>query len=871
MRFTARSLPAPTVLLGTLAVVLAAACVLTAVPLTGQTRPGEDEKKKQEGGPARDSARESSPGGGRSDDPADTYEPASTAAAKGEAKAASPTPPVTARPLSAFEEQLKAYQDPLVKAPVLQFGYEIFDRPQLVLTDAPVGPDYVLGTGDSLVVSLWGNMIDQDHRATIDRDGEVRLPQIGLVSLKGLTLGNAEATLKQKFDQILKNYTLQLRLGRMRDMPVHVIGRVAAPGRIRVVAVATLFDALSAAGGITKEGTLRRVLLRRRGQAPRVIDLYAYLLEGDLSVDITLEANDAIVVPSVGARVAIVGRVLRAGIYELLGNEINFDALLDMAGGYARLADRASLQLETASSKGLSIRTVDLVLEGEPGVEGLERMRPNAVQLRDGEVALVRAASPRLENVVYVAGNVAQPGRYAHREGMRVADVVTEQSLMEAGFWLGRSRPESADANAPLPEPFLEYALIRRIQQPTQQETRIAFHLGKAILEKDPTENRLLQPQDTIVVFPRSAFETPETVFVSGAVQKPGELRYFPGMRVQDIIRSAGGLRLEAHLTGAMLTRVHPDQAGVRFERILVDVGKAVAGDPDSNIPIQPGDALAVRVVPEYHKPYRVEVAGEVRHPGTYTVIPGERLNDLLRRAGGFTKDAYLPAAQFYRESVRQLQQERINESLERLDLELKASTQRFTVEAAATGNEKADVAVAAEQARVEKLITTLRATPAKGRMVVRLNTPEMLQGTEDDLELADGDKLTIPRQPQEVTVIGAVFNQTSLVHSKGRTADDYLQDCGGPSSLADMSVAYIIRADGSADSARSARKGYRWDADRARYSRGNLLGSELYPGDTFVVPYDVKPQLSSLALTSTITQILFQTALATGVIVALL
>ncbi|MBI4584494.1 MAG: SLBB domain-containing protein, partial [Planctomycetes bacterium] len=548
---------------------------------------------------------------------------------------------------SAFEKQLLAYIDPKEDRPILQFGYEVFDRPQPALFDIPVGSDYVLGTDDTIVLSLWGS-IDLDYRVTIDREGQVRLPYVGPVPLKALTLARAEDVLKQKFDQQFKNYQLQLRLGRLRDMPVHVIGRAVLPGRVRVPSVATLFDALSAAGGVTKDGTLRKLVLRRLNENDRAIDLYRYLLEGDRAVDVGLKPNDVVVIPAVGPQVAIIGQVQRPGIYELDAAEINFDILLGMAGGYTRLADRKQAQVESAGPNGLSIRTVEL-----------DSTPPNRVRLQSGDVVVVRAASPKLENVVYLSGNVTAPGRYAYRPGMRVSDLVTEETLVEAGFWLKRQPPGQAAPDQNLPEPFLEYALIRRINPHTFQESRIAFHLGKAIFESDPAENHPLQPQDTVIVFPKSAFEAPQMVFITGAVNKPGLIPYQPGMTARDLIRMAGGLLQEAHLSSGLLTRIHPDQDKARFEHIPIDLKAALAGDEKANLLLQRDDSLAVKVVPEFRKLLRIDIEGEVRQPGTYTAIPGERLSDLLKRAGGFTPDAYLPAAQFYRESVRKLQQER--------------------------------------------------------------------------------------------------------------------------------------------------------------------------------------------------------------------
>jgi len=803
-----------------------------------------------------------------------------------------------ARAPSAFELQLRDYVDPLVGQPVEQFGYDVFHSQPTESVDLAVGDDYVLGTGDNIVISMWGNVVDEDFTVTIDREGQVRLPDVGLIALKGLRIGEAEKLLKNKFGKIYLNFELQLRLGRVRDMYVHVVGRVANPGRLKVTSIATLFDVLAAAGGVRKDGSLRNILLRRQGAEPKTIDLYAYLLDGDLSVDLSLSPGDAVVVPAVGPRTAIVGRVLRPAIYEIKGDDNKFERLLVMAGGYGRLADRQSVQIESSSAGVLAVETVDL-----------EQVTAGDVQLDDGDVIVVRQSLPKIENVVYVIGNVSRPGRYALSDSMRVSDVLTGDALVSAGFWLSRLPPsgevlegervfeklvvqgarptgereslvrqrqfdsdkpkvERKDPVSEYPEPFLEYALIRRIDPETRQEQRLAFHLGKAIFDRDPTEDIVLQSQDTIVVFPRSAYTTRRSVHVSGAVNLPGDYRHFEGMRLLDLLRMSGDLLPEAHRSSAFLTRIHPDQKGTRFETIEVDLTGVSEGAPEANILLQPDDALAVRVVPDYKKTLRVTIEGEVRQPGVYTVIPGERLSSLIARAGGYTEDAYLTAAQFYRKSVRDMQQRRLEESLQRLETEAELAAQRYTEDTRALGNE---AEVAKEQARIGRTISTIRATPVQGRMVIELVEESKFAGTTSDVALNDGDMLRIPRRPEEVHVVGAVYNQTSLLHKDGLVMRDYLREVGGATESGDTTVAYIIRADGTADSARDVRSGYHWDKKRGRYTRGSLLFSKVHPGDTIVVPHDIKPQLSDLGLTKTITTILFQAAMATGVVVALL
>ena len=347
---------------------------------------------------------------------------------------------------------------------------------------------------------------------------------------------------------------------------------------------------------------------------------------------------------------------------------------------------------------------------------------------------------------------------------------------------------------------------------------------------------------------------------------------HFDGMRVRDLIRMSGGLRPESLLTGAILTRIHPEQDGARSEQLELDVRRIMAGEEDANLLLIPEDHLAIKRVPEYRLPIRVTVEGEVPHPGEFSMLQGQRLSDLLARVGGPTDDAYLPAVQLYRESVRKIQQQRMEESLRRLELEAKISSQSYAVEAEVIAKDKGvDAALEEEQGRVEQLIRTIREMRPEGRMVIRLRSLEELRGSDDDIELHDGDRLIIPRKPEEVHVIGAVQNQTALLHRDGLTVQDYLDSCGGPLETAEPEMIFVIRADGSADSDQSVKKGIRWNSSKWRFDTGGLLNSEIHPGDTVVVPFDVKPRLSKLGVTATVTQILFQAAMATGIVVALL
>ncbi len=771
----------------------------------------------------------------------------------------SPLPPLEP---SEFERQLESYIDPDTDRPITQFGYEVFRRPQADPLDIPVGDNYILGVGDRIVLTVWGNL-DADFEGTIGRDGQVRLPQIGPMSLKGNTLANAEEKMRKAFKKFHTNFELQLSLGRLRDMPVHVIGRASAPGRARLSSVSTLFDALTNVGGVTKDGSLRSILVRRDGQADRKVDLYDYLLEGKVDGDLSLRTNDVIVIPPVGSRVAIIGSVLRPSIYELEFSETSLDELLKMAGGFARLADRRDIQIERTTLNGISLSSVDLT-----------RAQASDIKVDDGDVVIVRNSSPRVENVVYIDGNVSQPGRYAFRPGMRVSDLITQERLVEAGFWLDRLSPEVLDAELDLPEPYMDYALIRRIHPQTHQESRVPFDLQAAIFDNDLKENHLLKPQDTIIIFPRSEFDPPHAVYVTGAVNKPGRLDFYEGMRILDLIRMSGNLIPEAHHSSAVLTRIHPDQDGAHSEHIHLDIKQVFENHPEANLVLQPEDSLVIKSVPNYKKPFKMKIEGEVVQPGDYWVIPGERLSDVLTRAGGFTSEAYLPAARFFKESIKKLQLQRMEESLRRLEVESKIAAQQYAADVIAIQNisqRPGTSSAQAEAERIDSLIKTIRATPPEGRMVLKIKPADELRGTPDDILLEENDILVVPRKPEEINVIGAVFNQTALLHRSDKTVQEYIDECGGPTVSADVERIFVIRADGSADSVQNFNQGFHWDSKKGRFSLGGLLKSNLHPGDTVVIPFDVEPKLSKLGLTSAVSQILFQAAMATGVVIALL
>jgi protein involved in polysaccharide export with SLBB domain len=325
-------------------------------------------------------------------------------------------------------------------------------------------------------------------------------------------------------------------------------------------------------------------------------------------------------------------------------------------------------------------------------------------------------------------------------------------------------------------------------------------------------------------------------------------------MRVLDLINLSGGVKYFASLESAELTRITPTPEGPKVERFDINLEKAIEGDVAHNIKIQTDDHLSVQTIPEWELYRTVQVIGEVRFPGTYTSKKGETLSSLIERAGGFTGNAYLKGAIFTRASVRQLQQRQLDEAIDRLEHQL-LSQSANTIEAALSPD-----ALLQEKAAVgqrQALIAKMRSARAKGRIAIHLDALTAFKGSPSDLILEEGDRITIPEKPQQVQVIGSVYNQTAFIFDRDEDVSDYLDKAGGMTESAEEEALYVLKVDGSAI---SKRQGGSWWG-------GGIMSSSLDPGDTIVVPEKLE-RIAWLREVKDLTQILFQIATTAGILI---
>jgi len=405
---------------------------------------------------------------------------------------------------------------------------------------------------------------------------------------------------------------------------------------------------------------------------------------------------------------------------------------------------------------------------------------------------------------------------------------------------------------------------LYRTDPETKAIVSIQLDLSKT-MASDEEHNLRLRPGDRVVIHSIRESSPRRFVSVRGEVGKPGEYEYASNWSVRDLVFAAGGVLVSAYLDEAEIASgvVEDGRYDIRHRR--VDLARALAGDPAHNLPIGPNDSLHVKRIPGWKSEMYVSLRGEVAFPGRYVIRKGEPLSSVIRRAGGFSDNAYLKGAVFTRESVRKLQQKNIDEAINRF--EQKILSQSADLAMSALGPEEAQRIHGAKEQKLA-LLQRLRTAKATGRVSIRLEDMEGFEGSMYDIALEDGDELLVPPRSDQVQVMGAVYNQTAFVHDPDATVSSYIRKSGGATADADRKAIYILKVDGTALS-ESGGRGLRWDSASGSWLSKGLMSERLDPGDTIVVPEKVD-KIAWLKETKDFTQILYQIAVTAGVLMVM-
>jgi polysaccharide biosynthesis/export protein len=707
------------------------------------------------------------------------------------------------------------------------YGRRLFDEVPTTFAPVervPVPADYVLGPGDELLIRAWGK-IDLDSRVTVDRNGQIYLPRVGTLNVAGLRYEQVEGYLHAAISAQFKDFELNVALGQLRSIQIFVLGSARQPGAYTVGSLSTLVNALFASGGPSATGSMRHIQLRRGNRLLAEFDIYDLVQKGDKSHDVPLLPGDVIYIPPIGAQIAISGNVNEPGIYELKA-ETTVAAALEGAGGLTSLAGAERVLLERIDNH--STRRVE---EFPLDTSGFAR------PLQDGDVLRIYPLSPKFENAVTLRGNVAQPGRYVWKEGMRVSDLIPSRDfLITRDFWNRQNQPARRNTDHPFgTQPAAGFGNQR------------SDEFGDPRTDQADNQRRdQAQPMDHYGnKRGDQAGDQPMDQFEDRSTDQPGNQRTDQledqrndmsassdrsGNSRTTMIASVGRNSAEINWEYAVIERLDEHDLSTRLIpfRLVNAIDNRASAD---NQLLRAGDMITIFSRADLDLPIEkhasfVRVGGEVNAPGVYRVNPGETLKDVVIRAGGLTSHSYLYASLLTRVSTRHVQEEQLRQSTEQMQRELVSRYANATPQAGQTGAEQ-QAQLAMQQASLARL-SSIRPT---GRVVLEMKPDAAIAADIPDFPLEDGDTFYVPPRLSTVQVAGAVYNANAFRHEPEKRLVAYLNDAGGATREADQKRMFVIRADGTVLSRQSPKNHLHGDFEKLR----------LLPGDAIVVPEKLK------------------------------
>ena len=732
--------------------------------------------------------------------------------------------------------------EPLGDQGAKPFGYDLFQGVPSTFApvkDIQVPIDYVVGPGDTFNIQLYGNET-ASYMLTVGRDGRIKFPKLGPISVSGMGFDEARAALEHRVAQQLIGTQISVTMGDLRSIRVFVLGEAEKPGSYTVSGLSTMTNALFVSGGVKTIGSLRNIELKRNGRLVAVLDLYDLLLHGDTSGDRQLMPGDVIFIPPIGETTTVYGAVRRPAIYELK-KEKTAEQVIEIAGGLSPDADGKLAQLERIDLlRGREMHNVDLTSNAGRNTE-----------LTNGDKLRVPAIRPTLENSVELSGDVFRPGAFQYRPGLRLSDILGSFDELHP----------TADRH---------YVMIRRQVPPEEKIEVISADLERALGARGTAADPLLHARDRIVVFDLTANRArsvapiiedlklqastaapAQVVTINGDVRVPGDYPLEPSMHISDLIRAGGSLEDSAYTGEAELSRYEVvDGKGRQTALIDVNLAAIRRNEPGADLELKPYDNLVIKKTAQWELPGTITLTGELRHPGKFPISRGETLSSVLKRAGGLTDLAFDEGAIFIRDELKQREKEQLDMLSNRLQSDL-ASLSLQAVSTSAITNGGGGGSAAQALAIGQQLIQQLRNTKPVGRLVIDIHeVTKGRPGGPGDVLLRDGDMLLIPKKSQEITVLGEVQSPTSHIYRAGLSRDDYIAKSGGATQKADKKRIYIVRANG--DVVSGGRTGW--------FRRSRALN--MRPGDTIVVPLDTE-RVAALPLWTSVTTIIYNLAIA--------
>ncbi|MBA7525973.1 hypothetical protein ES705_18133 [subsurface metagenome] len=689
--------------------------------------------------------------------------------------------------------------------PLKQFGYSFFKR-AVVKGFLPVGDEYTIGPGDTVALYFWGDPVDildlqGFYTITIDRDGKIYIPNLGVFYVWGLNVSQTKDIIYKAMARKFKKFEIEVTLGKLREFPVYVSGYVKQPGMVLATGVYSVLDALTAAGGIEKNGSLRDIVLKRmeKSKIKEIkIDLYDLLIHGK-PVDIKVKEGDSILVNPVGKTSGISGVIKRPGIYELTGNH-SIEDLINLSGGILPSAYSVGVKLIRYEEDTLKI------YEGNLKSEDFLHS-----SLNDGDFILIGDIHGLIANEIIIRGHIAYPGKYAYTEGMKLSSL-----LKKAGI---------------LPDTNVNLAEIRR-----EKQNEVVNFSPEDILAVNT--DVLLEKRDIITFYPEQVYKP---VQIAGEIENPLLIPYYSGITLLDVLNSAD---FKADIKDL---KAEVYREGNRKYQVVYLYDLMIRGLKKENVSLMAGDRVLIKSIEPMEKSAVVTVLGEVKNPGVYEYKKDMKLYDVLLKSGGYTENAYPFGLIYIKENAKKLQQEQIDFIFLTLE-EYLLKTEESAPYLSEVSQAEKDI-LRLTLLKHKQLLENLKKRSQFNLGRISLNIPDTLEELKenpDNIVIDEGDYIYIPKKPNHILVLGDVYNQISLPFKERYSVKQYIRAVGGFTKNSDKKDIYIIKANGKVVSQR-------------QYSSAKFYTMKLNRGDTIIIPSKMKvPVIWRLLLRDT-TQIIFQ------------
>ncbi len=738
------------------------------------------------------------------------------------------------------------------------FGLNLFkDSPTTFapIDLAPAPLDYVIGPGDELRIQLFGNQ-SINRLVPVNREGNLLIPEIGVVQVSGLTFEEAKKKINSIVNASLIGVFVEISLAKIRSIQVFVLGNAFSPGAYTVSSLSNISNVLFFSGGPTKNGSLRNIEVKRSGKSIAKFDFYDLLINGNINSDIRLLSNDVLVINPTGKTVSISGAVKKEARFELKEGE-TFSDLLNFSSGFLNLANREKITISSIANNG------------ERVFKNYSFQEIKSANLNDGDEIFVHQLSNTPRNKIKIMGEIASPGSIAFEEGLSLGDLIGPESFLESTYTpfaiierenifgskrLLRANLLSNNGSSVNLNPndiiyilskkdvnFLNSILVadalsllseknstslsdyfrksgldryqcRSLQILAKQSSSSSIRFVKSKYLPNPNLNPVDQlefVESCPSIFENKPyliiFTLENSSVISGEVRNPGIYPAFNISSPNDLLSFAGGATekssgmLDVYTDEGISLKVDIDEENLSS----LGINSSFYANMSSNI---------------LNEVFSVSLEGAFNSPGIYGAKQGERLSDLISRAGGYKLNAYPYGGILARKSVAEKEKLAFMRSADQLEQSIATAISSGRISSVG-----GDPTLALSS--ISRLISNLQNIEPIGRVVTEFDLDQLISSPEQDLLLEPGDRIFVPERSSTITVSGQVLSPTSFNFNPAYKVKNYIDLAGGYSEEADRNRTLVIYPNGMASRVKN------WPNS-----------PDLSPGTTLVVPRDPNP-----------------------------